>query len=92
MILARQVLLTYRLATGAARPGAPVTEKDSESRRPLDMALVSQQWPAVRLLIAAGALSKCPELEDARRELDQLLPAEDAGAKHGNVLSVLVRR
>ncbi|BDA50235.1 probable Ankyrin repeat and IBR domain-containing protein 1 [Coccomyxa sp. Obi] len=85
-----EVLLTYRLATGAARPGAPVTEKDSESRRPLDMALVSQQWPAVRLLIAAGALSKCPELEDARRELDQLLPAADVGGKHGgNVLSVL---
>ncbi|CAL8465257.1 g4792 [Coccomyxa elongata] len=85
-----EVLLTYRPATGAARPGAPVTEKDSESRRPLDMALVSQQWPAVRLLIAAGALSKCPELEDARRELDQLLPAADVGGKHsGSVLSVL---
>lgn len=87
-----QVLLTYRPATGAARPGAPVTEKDSESRRPLDMALVSQQWLAVRLLITAGALSKCPELEDARRELDQLLPAADVGGKHGgSVLSVLVR-
>lgn len=77
---------------GSASNGAPVTEKDSESRRPLDVALVSQQWPAVRLLIAAGALSKCPELDDARRELNQLLPAADEGAKNGGVLSVLVSK
>ncbi len=85
------MLLTHRPAAGAAQVGAPVTEKDSESRRPLDVALVSQQWPAVRLLIAAGALSKCPELEDARRELNQLLPAAEEGAKHGGVLFALVR-
>lgn len=85
-----QVLLTHRPANGGARPGAPVTEKDSENRRPLDVALASQQWAAVRLLVAAGALSKCPELQDARRELEQLLPAADAGAKHGGVLSALV--
>jgi hypothetical protein len=77
---------------GSASNGAPVTEKDSESRRPLDVALGSQQWPAVRLLIAAGALSKCPELDDARRELSQLLPAADEGAKNGGVLSVLVSK
>lgn len=85
-----QVLLTHEPASGQPGPGAAVTEKDADNRRPLDVALLTQQWPAVRLLIAAGALSKCPELDDARRELQQLLPCNDAAAKHGGLMAALV--
>jgi len=59
---ARQVMLTHAPAGGAARPGAGVTEKDAANERPLDIALTTQQWRAVRLLVAAGALTKCPEV------------------------------
>jgi hypothetical protein len=88
--LADQVLLTHEPASGRPRPGTTVTEKDVDNRRPLDVALLTQQWPAVRLLIASGALSKCPELDDARRELEQLLPPEDACAKQGGLMAALV--
>jgi hypothetical protein len=55
-------MLTHAPAGGAARPGAAVTEKDAANERPLDIALTTQQWRAVRLLVAAGALTKCPEV------------------------------
>lgn len=57
-----QVMLTYAPAGCAARPGAAVTEKDAANERPLDIALTTQQWPAVRLLVSVGALTKCPEV------------------------------
>lgn len=55
-------MLTHEPASGAPRPGAAVTEKDAANERPLDIALTTQQWPAVRLLVSAGALTKCPEV------------------------------
>lgn len=58
----RQVMLTHAPAGGGPRPAAAVTERDAEGQRPLDLAITSQQWPAVRLLVAAGALDKCPEV------------------------------
>ncbi len=64
-LLPQQVMLTHEPAGGRARPGAALAEKDVDDRRPLDLALLTQQWPAVRLLIAAGALGKCPEARAA---------------------------
>ncbi len=74
---ALQVLLTYGPASGAQRLPAGITSQDSKGMRPLDVALVTQQWQAVRLLIGAGALQACPELTQAQRQLRQALLLPD---------------
>ncbi|KAK9832549.1 hypothetical protein WJX81_008317 [Elliptochloris bilobata] len=84
-----EVMLTHEPSGGARRPGAAVTEKDAANERPLDIALTTQQWPAVRLLVSAGALTKCPELDDARRELEQLLPTPASSKAGGGLASAL---
>ena len=84
-----QVLLTYVPEGGAQRPPTCISSQDAEDRRPLDVALATQQWPAVRLLIAAGALQACPELAHARRELQQLLLLPDSRRQSG-ALQLLV--
>ena len=57
--------------------------------RPLDLALATQQWPAVRLLISAGALQACPELTQAQGELQQQLQLPDS-RRHSGALLLLV--
>lgn len=84
-----QVLLTYVPEGGAQRPPTCISAQDSEDARPLDVALATQQWRAVRLLIAAGALQACPELAHARRELQQLLLLPD-GRRQSGALQFLV--
>ena len=81
-----QVLLTYVPEGGAQRPPTCISAQDSEDRRPLDVALATQQWRAVRLLIAAGALQACPELTRARQELQQLLLLPDGRRQSGALL------
>ena len=84
-----QVLLTYVPEGGAQRPPTCISAQDSEDRRLLDVALATQQWRAVRLLIAAGALLACPELARARRDLQQLLLLPD-GRRQSGALHFLV--
>ena len=81
-----QVLLTYIPANGAQRLPACITSQDCKDMRPLDVALATQQWPAVRLLISAGALQACPELTQAQRELRQLLLLPDNRRQSGALL------
>ena len=81
-----QVLLTYVPEGGSQRPPTCISSQDSEDRRPLDVALATQQWPAVRLLIAAGALQACPELARAQQELQQLLLLPDSRRQSGALL------
>ena len=80
------MLLTYIPANGAQRLPACITSQDSKDMRPLDVALVTQQWPAVRLLISAGALQACPELTQVQRELRQLLLLPDSRRQSGALL------
>ena len=87
---ALQVLLTYVPASGAQRLPAGITSQDSKGMRPLDVALVTQQWQAVRLLIGAGALQACPELTQAQRQLRQALLLPDSRRPSG-ALPLLVR-
>ena len=87
---ALQVLLTYVPANGAQRLPACITIQDSKGMRPLDVALVTQQWQAVRLLIGAGALQACPELTQAQRQLQQALLLPDSRRPSG-ALPILVR-
>ena len=74
-----QVLLTHQPAIGAPRQVANILTRDQEDRRPLDAALMTQQWPAVRLLIAAGALQACPELGDAQWILQNRMSRDQLG-------------
>ena len=83
------MLLTYVPEGGAQRPPTCISAQDSEDARPLDVALATQQWRAVRLLIAAGALQACPELARARQELQQLLLLPD-GRRQSGALQFLV--
>lgn len=85
-----QVLLTHVPANGAQRQAAGISSRDSKHLRPLDVALMTQQWPAVRLLISAGSLHTCPELTDAQRQLQQLLLLPDSRRQSGAFL-LLVR-
>ena len=78
-----QVLLTHVPEGGSQRPPTCISSQDSEDMRPLDVALATQQWPAVRLLIAAGALQACPELTRAQQELQQLLLLPDSRRQSG---------
>jgi hypothetical protein len=71
-----------------------VTEKDAADERPLEVALNTQQWAAVRLLVGAGALTKCPEMDDERRELERLMPSgRPTGffGKSAGIVELLVR-
>ena len=86
---AMQVLLTYMPADRAQRLPACISSQDSRDLRPLDLALATQQWPAVRLLISAGALQTCPELTQAQRELQQQLQLPDS-RRHSGPLVLLV--
>eukprot|EP00884_Botryococcus_braunii_P009051 jgi/Botrbrau1/18147/Bobra.53_1s0018.1 len=67
-----RVLLTHPLPDGRV---VVVTEKDAGDERPLEVAINTQQWAAVRLLVSAGALTKCPEMDDERRELERHMPS-----------------
>ncbi|KAK9815937.1 hypothetical protein WJX72_012289 [[Myrmecia] bisecta] len=64
-----QVLLTA--------PGVTIalaTSPDIQGTTPLDIALDTRQWRAVRLLIAAGALEKCRQMDQMRQLLADMLP------------------
>ena len=87
---ALQVLLTYVPANGAQRLPACITLQDDKGMRPLDVALATQQWQAVRLLIGAGALQACSELTQAQRQLQQALLLPDSRRPSG-ALPFLVR-
>ena len=73
------MLLTHQPANGTPRQVANILTRDQEDRRPLDAALITQQWPAVRLLIAAGALQACLELGDAQRILQRRMSRDQFG-------------
>jgi hypothetical protein len=91
VVILAQVLLTHPLPDGRA---VVVTEKDAADERPLEVALNTQQWAAVRLLVGAGALTKCPEMDDERRELERLMPSgRPTGffGKSAGIVELLVR-
>lgn len=83
------MLLTHPLPDGRA---VIVTEKDALDERPLEVAINTQQWAAVRLLVSAGALTKCPEMDDERRELERRMPSSrsNSGKSATNLLDVCV--
>jgi hypothetical protein len=70
-VVGAQVLLTHQPANGRPKQVADILTADQDGQQPLDIALITRQWPAVRFLIAAGALQACPELAKAERLLQR---------------------
>ena len=55
-----------------------IAEPDCLGRQPLEAAVATQQWPAVQLLVAVGALESCTALGRARQQIAAFLPDEAA--------------